>query len=129
MSSHLKQVVVSRHLDDIRSADIRFLEEASKLGGVTVLLWTDDAVQASSGKASKFSFAERLYFLNAVRYVTRVEPVQGEIKEATLPSLTVRPDIWADWQSPQNAVRQAFCDKFGLKYHVILRRELAGFPV
>ena len=128
MSSNLKQVIVSGHFDDIRSGDIRLLEEASKLGSLTVSLSTDDAVQKSTGQAPKFPFAERLYVLNAVRYVTRVEPLHGEIKKDSFSSLTPCPDIWADWESPQNASRQSLCDQLALRYRIILPRQLAGFP-
>src|SRR5208337_2973912 len=38
-------IVVSGGFDDIRSRDLRFLEESAKLGSVTVLLWTDEAIQ------------------------------------------------------------------------------------
>ena len=40
-----KEVLVSGGFDDIKSRDIRFLEGASKLGAVTVLLWPDAALQ------------------------------------------------------------------------------------
>jgi glycerol-3-phosphate cytidylyltransferase-like family protein len=49
-----KQVVVSGVFDDIKSRDLRFLEEASKLGELSVLLWPDAALQKLTGKAPKF---------------------------------------------------------------------------
>ena len=66
------QVVVSGGFDDIKSRDLRFLEEAAKLGDLTVLLWPDATLQKATGKAPKFPLAERKYFLNAVRYVSKV---------------------------------------------------------
>ena len=64
--------MVSGGFDDLKSRDLRFLEEAAKLGELTVLLWPDEAVQQVTGKPPKFPLAERSYFLNAVRYVSRV---------------------------------------------------------
>ena len=66
------KVIVSGGFDDLNSRDLRFLEEAAKLGEVSVLLWPDAALQKLTGKAPKFPLAERKYFLNAVRYVSRV---------------------------------------------------------
>jgi len=67
-----KQIIVSGGFDDIKSRDLRFLDEAAKLGQLSVLLWSDATLKNITGKAPKFSLAERRYFLNAVRYVSRV---------------------------------------------------------
>ena len=48
--SAVKKVVVSGAFDDVRSRDLRFLQEAGKLGEVTVLLWTDSAIGSLTGK-------------------------------------------------------------------------------
>ena len=72
MITPARQIVVTGGFDDFRSSHLRFLEEAARLGEVTVLLWPDEAVQKLTGKPPKFPETERLYFLNAVRYVSRV---------------------------------------------------------
>ena len=71
------KIVVTGGFDDIRSRQLRFLQEASRLGELTVLLWPDEAVQARTGKPPKFPLAERRYFLEAVRYVSRVIQLAG----------------------------------------------------
>src|SRR5207244_3068552 len=94
------QVFVSGSFDDLRERELRFLEEASKLGELTVFLWPDETIQNSTGKPPKFPLEERLYVLNAVRYVGHV---------------TVDPDlpldgmfaIWVDRESPENDAHQA----------------------
>ena len=65
-----RQVIVSGGFDDIRTRDLRFLEEAAKLGELTVMLWPDETLRKLTGTAPKFPLAERQYFLNAVRYVS-----------------------------------------------------------
>jgi len=67
MTTPAKQVVASGAFDDIRSRDLRFLQEASRLGELCVLLWSDDLVEQVTGHPPKFPLAERYYFLNAVR--------------------------------------------------------------
>ena len=65
------QVVVSGSFDNLRTPHVRFLHEASRLGPVHLLLWSDEVVRAVEGKEPKFPQEERLYFLGAVRYVDR----------------------------------------------------------
>ena len=77
MSSPKKVIVVRRIRRRPSSRDLRFLEEAAKLGELTVLLWPDDALEKLTGKAPKFPLAERIYFLNAVRYVSHVIEADG----------------------------------------------------
>lgn len=64
--------MVSGSFDDIKSRDLRFLIEASKLGELSVLLWLDSTLQRLTGKSPRFPLAERVYFLNAVRYVSSI---------------------------------------------------------
>jgi cytidyltransferase-like protein len=120
-----QKVVVSGAFDDVRSRDLRFLEEAAKVGEVTVLLWTDRAIEKFAGKMAKFPLAERLYFLNAVRYVNRVVEFEPRISTDELPG-DLRADVWVDSQS--NLKREQFCKQRGLLYRVIRNEELNGFP-
>jgi len=114
-----KQVVVSGGFDDIKSHDLRFLEEAAKLGELTVLLWPDAALEKNGCKPPKFSFAERSYFLNAVRYVSRVVPLGGQPLPDSLPVIPgMRPGIWADVKSSANPAREQFCRAQKISYRV-----------
>jgi cytidyltransferase-like protein len=122
-----KQVIVSGSFDDVRSRDLRFLQEAAKLGEVSVLLWSDRAVEKFTGKAPKFPLAERTYFLNAVRYINRVVELNSEDSADQLPA-NARADVWADLESPTNPQRENFCKQNGMIYRVIKAAELKGFP-
>ena len=73
-----KTVVVAGGFDDFKSQHVRLLEEASKLGGVRVLLWSDETVRALEGHPPKFPQEERLYLLQADRYVKGVRLVTGQ---------------------------------------------------
>jgi cytidyltransferase-like protein len=121
-------VIVFGGFDDIRSSDLRFLEEAAKLGKVTVLLWNDRVIEEFTGKPPKFPLGERNYFLNAVRYVSRVIPV-GAAAPDSLPEVTgLRPKIWADIKMCANVGREKFCKDKNLSYRVFEPDELSGFP-
>ena len=65
----MKTVVVSGSFNNIHSSDIRFLEEATRIGPITVLLWSDEAYHHLKGRKPEFPEQERLYFLESVRYV------------------------------------------------------------
>ena len=69
----MKTVAVHGAFDNLRSRDVRFLEEASKLGAVHVLLWSDAIVAAMTEKPLAFPLAER-------HYLIRVDPVCKECR-------------------------------------------------
>jgi cytidyltransferase-like protein len=124
-----KHVIVTGGFDDIRSRDLRLLEEASKLGALTVLVWPDETLEQLIGKAPKFPLAERLYFLNAVRYVSRVIPAVPPVTSDALPVMKdFRPQVWVDEESSANPARGAFCQSQGIEYRVLTADDLKGFP-
>jgi cytidyltransferase-like protein len=125
--SSVTQVIVSGGFDDIRSRDLRFLEEASKLGALTVLLWPDAALQKLTGKAPKFPLAERSYFLNAVRYVSKVVEADASADFNTLPQ-GFHARVWADYEPTANLTREKFAAKNKIDYRVFSAAELSGFP-
>ncbi len=92
------QVIVSGGFDDIKSRDLRFLEESAKLGELTVLLWPDETLKKLTGKAPKFPLAERKYFLNAVRYVSRVVEADSSANFDTLPKNLKRRPSGLTWK-------------------------------
>jgi cytidyltransferase-like protein len=124
-----QKVVVAGVFDDLRSAQLRFLEEASRLGEVTVLLWPDEAVEKITGQPPKFPEAERLYFLNAVRYVSKVVLITDVVNSFDeLPDVTgFRPDVWADVEGQSHPKRKAFCEWHKLAYRVFNNEQLKGF--
>ena len=122
-----KQILVSGGFDDIRSRDLRFLEEAAKLGRVTVLLWPDAVIERRSGKAPKFPLAERLYFLNAVRYVSAVLQADASTDFDSLPD-QAKADVWADYDPTASPARAAFAASRNITYRKFSTDELKGFP-
>jgi cytidyltransferase-like protein len=129
MNITTRQAVVAGGFDDIRSGHLRFLEEAARFGELTVLLWPDQTVQDLTGEPPIFPEAERLYFLNAIRYVSRVIPASGAVNPDELPVLgDIRPKVWVDGEGPGNEARKAFCRRQGLEYRVLNAERLKGFP-
>jgi cytidyltransferase-like protein len=117
-------VIVCGGFDNIRSGDLRFLEEAARSGPLTVLVWPDEAIERATGKPPKFPLAERQYFLSAVRYVSQVLASGPEQETAVAGEL--KPKVWADREG--NASREAFCHSQGIEYRLLTPQALAGFP-
>jgi cytidyltransferase-like protein len=122
-----QQIVVSGAFDDIRTRDLRFLEEASRLGELSVLLWPDELAEKVSGQRPRFPLAERHYFLSAVRCIRDVRVLGNSVDPDALPG-DFRPDIWADIEPTKNSAREAFCRDNKIAYRIFSSEELNIFP-
>ena len=122
-----KQVVISGGFDDIKSRDLRFLEEAAKLGELTVMLWPDSVCEKRNGRPPKFPLAERIYFLSAVRYVHQVVEADADGDFYSLPK-NLRADIWVDRESGTVSAGQQFTAENKIAHRVFTAAELSGFP-
>ena len=122
-----QQIIVSGGFDDIKARDLRFLEEASKLGHLTVLLWPDAVLQKITGRTPKFPLAERRYFLEAVRYVGKVMEAPAAGNFDALPE-NLRADLWADAAPTAGSAREQFAGKHKIAYRVFSADDLKGFP-
>ena len=125
----MKAIFVSGSFDNLHSRHIRLLEEASRLGAVTVCLWSDSAVEQVEGKPPKFPLDERLYILNAIRYVDRVEVCDEVLDADTLPAVTgIQPDVWVVDERSNNQAKRFYCAAHGLDSVVIADSALQRIP-
>jgi cytidyltransferase-like protein len=125
------RAVVAGAFDDLRSRDIRFLQEAAKSGPLTALLWSDDLAERLSGNKPRFPEAERRYFLEAIRFVETVQVVTEGAKDALPRSLKrAEPEkmVWVvpEWESTPE--KKDFCNSQGLSCNVLRADEMQGFP-
>jgi cytidyltransferase-like protein len=122
-------VVISGSFDDLRSRHVRFLQEASRLGELHLLLWSDRVARALAGREPRFPQEERLYLLQAVRYISRLSLV-SELSDADALPLSgeTNPDIWIVEQAEDSAGKRAFARRHGIPYRVITNEEIRGFP-
>ncbi|MDA0323858.1 MAG: adenylyltransferase/cytidyltransferase family protein [Verrucomicrobia bacterium] len=120
-------VVVTDAFDDVDSRMFRYLEEASKLGPVHAVAWSDNLIQARLGKPPKFPLAERQYILGALRYVDRVTVTNALSGEGWPVGITATGTCVTRDDSDSSALR-TFCDTTGLAFEVLDDDRLAGFP-
>jgi cytidyltransferase-like protein len=125
----LANVIVSGSFDDLRSRHVRFLDEASKLGAVRALLWSDGMVERVTGRAPKFPLIERRYFMASIRYVSHVDVLADSCQMDELPGNTGgKGVIWAVDSRDGSSARREACRRLGMEYRVIPEAHLAGFP-
>ena len=125
----MRNVVVTGSFDDLGSKHVRFLEEASKLGHVQVLMWSDEVVRALEGTAPEFPEQERLYLLQGIRYVGEVRVVTGQVERDTITEIDgTLPEIWAVDEASDTPQRRTYCKSRGIQYHVVKQENLRGFP-
>lgn len=123
------QILLSGGFDDIRSRHLRLLEESAKLGEVTVLLWSDELLHERTGREPTLPMAERLYFLNAIRYVSRVIPsATGLPPDGLSRPVSISPKFWIEDEANANDAHRRYCHRHGIGYRVLPAEQLAGFP-
>jgi cytidyltransferase-like protein len=125
-----RDVVVSGAFDDLRSEDVRFLQEAARLGALHVQMWSDGMVTRLTGSPPEFLQEERWYLLQAIRYVSHLSLVE----ELTSPDALnldgdAAPEVWAVREAEVTDAKARFCAAHGIELHVIDDDALAGFPM
>jgi cytidyltransferase-like protein len=129
MSKAVEKAFVTGSFDDLRSADVRFLEEASRQGELHVFLWSDELTMALDGHSPKFPIEERMYFIQAIRYVQQVHLLEHlEDQDCLPPQVEHFSGTWVVREESDNHQKRLFCASNGLKYKVIKKALLAKFP-
>jgi cytidyltransferase-like protein len=83
-----------------------------------------------TGTDPRFPFAERQYFLEAVRYVYKVRPVDQVTSLDELPELDgFQPRMWVVGEEHDNRRKRDYCLSRGIVYSVIEEPDLKGFPI
>jgi cytidyltransferase-like protein len=125
----VKKVLVLGSFDDLKDRQMRFLQEAARLGSVHVLLLSDKTAESLEGRAPKFPQAEREYFVGAIRYAGDLTVVDGPLEPDKLPrDYAASGGVWAVDESGDAIAKRSFCEKNGLEYQVIKNEQLEGYP-
>jgi cytidyltransferase-like protein len=126
----MRNVVVTGSFDNLGSRHVRFLEEASKLGHVHVMMWSDEVVRSLEGRDPEFPAQERLYLLQGIRYVGDVRLVTGPVERDAIPQLDATlPEIWAVDEASDTPQKRTYCQSRGVQYRVLRQENLNGFPL
>lgn len=125
----MNSVIVTGCFDNLRSAHVRFLEEASRRGRVHVALWSDETAAAMGGARPEFPQQERLYLLESLRYVHQVTLINECAGPDILPNLPGESAFtWVVDEQSDNRAKRSYARGRGIPYTVINRQALTGFP-
>jgi cytidyltransferase-like protein len=125
----VKTVLISGAFDNIRSLDLRFLQEASRFGRVILFLWKDDVIQRLTGKSPDFPLNERLYFLESTKYVDKVVVSQDcFLTDLELDQFQNSQTILVESDFSENPEIRKICLRRGIDHRMIPSEELDGFP-
>jgi cytidyltransferase-like protein len=120
-------VVVTASLDNLGSADVRFLQEAARLGPVHVRVPSDALIERATGRPPTFPEAERRFLAASIRCVNSVGVVDRDIHVA-LPRLAPRFAILAVREGEDDGRLRAAWAARGRALRTIPRGNLDGFP-
>ena len=126
----MKKIFISDGFDNLHYHEFVFLKKAADMGEVTALLWSDAVYKKMTGTAPKYSEAERSYFAEAVRYISKVEMVTETKSPESLPVAIGRDDIWLIREDALTSARMSWAKKNGVNCVCIQQQDLnVKFPL
>jgi len=125
----MKNVIVTASFDDLRSRHVRLLEEAAQRGEVNALIWPDERVKALTGRPPKFPANERLYLVQALRFVHSAHIAPGPPDPHAIPDIADRhPHVWVVPEEEATEEKKKFCARTGIGLQVIPAAALRQIP-
>ena len=120
--------VVEASLDNLKSDDVRFLEEAAALGPVRVRVPSDALLTALTGAPPLFPAAERLFLAQSLRFVDAAEIVDRPVLDALAELAAAGERLAVREESVADGLRAA-AEAHGVPVAAVTRAARAGFPV
>jgi cytidyltransferase-like protein len=120
--------IVEASLDNLRSDDVRFLEEAAALGPLHVRVPSDALVAQVTGSAPRFPAAERIFLAESVRWVARAEVVERPVAH-DLDRLAADGATLVVREEDEDPAVRAAAHALGVPYRGVARAARAGFPI
>ncbi len=123
-----KKVIVTGCYDWLHSGHVRFFEEASSYGELTVALGSDANVRNLKGEGHPMiSQDERRYMVASIRFVHQAVINTGwGLLDAAPEIERLRPDIYLVNEDGDSPEKREFCAAHGLEYVVLKRLPKAG---
>lgn len=122
------RAVVEADLDDLRSADVRFLQEAARRGPLHVRVPTDRLVARLTGSPPRFPAAERLFLAQSIRWVASAALVEQPVG-ADLAELTAAGQTLVEREETADAGLRKAARAAAVPYALVSLADRSGFPV
>ena len=125
-----KKVVATGCYDWFHTGHVRFTEEVSQHGDLTVVVGNDVTVRELKGEGHPlFSQEERRYVVGSIRYVTQCLVSSGRGWLDADPEIrALQPDIYAVNEDGDKGGKREYCAQLGIEYLVLKRTPAAGLP-
>ena len=122
-----KKVFVSGCYDLLHSGHVEFFRQASQFGDLYVGIGSDRTIEALKGHKTMYSEQERLFMVQAIRYVKQAFINQGSGYLDFLPTLDiVKPDCLLVNEDGDREEKRQLCQKRGIEYIVLKRTPSEG---
>ncbi|MBN2416080.1 adenylyltransferase/cytidyltransferase family protein [bacterium] len=124
-----KTVLVSGCFDLLHAGHIAFLKEAASYGAVHVAVGSDNNVLQLKGRKPLYTQAERIYMVQAVRYVQEAFPSAGSgVLDFGPDLMRLRPDMFIVNEDGHSRAKEELCREQGVEYLVLKRTPAEGLP-
>jgi cytidyltransferase-like protein len=123
------KVIVTGAYDWLHSGHVRFFEEASTYGELTVVVGSDRNTVLLKGHAPMFGEAVRRYLVSSIRFVHQCRISSGEGWMDAAPEIDLlKPDIYIVNEDGDKPEKREYCEAHGLDYRVLARQPAPGLP-
>jgi cytidyltransferase-like protein len=124
------KVFVSGCFDLLHSGHVRFFEEASQFGELYVAIGSDKTVRELKERETINTEAERLYIVNAIKFVKKAFISSGSGMLDFEPELRkIVPSIFVVNEDGDKIEKRRLCEELGIKYYVLKRTPKDGLPM
>ncbi len=124
-----KKVFVSGCYDMLHSGHIAFFKEASSYGDLYVGIGSDATVDELKGRTTINSEQERIYMINAIKYVKEAFVNSGSgILDFEDDLRKLKPDFFVVNEDGYSPSKKELCDALGIELKVLNRIPDAGLP-
>ncbi|MBU2997370.1 adenylyltransferase/cytidyltransferase family protein [Cellulophaga baltica] len=124
-----KKVFVSGCYDMLHSGHIAFFKEASSYGDLYVGIGSDATVDELKGRKTINSEQERIYMINAIKYVKQAFVNSGSgILDFEDDLKQIKPDFFVVNEDGYSPSKKELCDALGIELKVLSRIPDAGLP-
>ena len=124
------KVMVSGCFDMLHSGHVAFLKTASEYGELYVCAGSDETVYTLKGRYPVVAENERIYLLNAVRWVKEARISRGSGVLDFLPEFDeIQPDIFIVNEDGDSPEKRSLMEQMGVRYVVLQRIPEENLPV
>ncbi|MBN1546076.1 MAG: adenylyltransferase/cytidyltransferase family protein [Syntrophaceae bacterium] len=124
-----KKVLVSGCYDLLHAGHVAFFKTAAQYGDLYVSIGTDANLSLLKGKKPHFSQEERVYMVNAIRFVKEAFIASGSGMLDFEPDIErIKPDIFIVNNDGHTSEKENLCRKLGVTYKILDRIPEEGLP-